>query len=148
MRGRKPTPTALKVITGNPGHRPLPENEPEFKLKIPKCPLKLDAVGKKTWESKSKLLFEAGVLTEADGETLANYCLIWSHIVFQSKELDKFIKGDLEENDSEIGKCYARVINLLNQYKTYSALLGLDPANRSKIKANKKPEKKEDKLFD
>lgn len=28
MRGRKPTPTALKLIAGKPGHRPLPVNEP------------------------------------------------------------------------------------------------------------------------
>ncbi len=28
MRGRKPVPTYLKVIRGNPGKRPLNENEP------------------------------------------------------------------------------------------------------------------------
>ncbi len=28
MPGRKPTPTALKLLKGNPGKRPLPENEP------------------------------------------------------------------------------------------------------------------------
>lgn len=29
MRGRKHVPTVLKIIAGNPGGRPLPENEPD-----------------------------------------------------------------------------------------------------------------------
>jgi hypothetical protein len=28
MRGRKPTATIVKLATGNPGHRPLPEDAP------------------------------------------------------------------------------------------------------------------------
>jgi len=148
MRGRKPTPTALKIVTGNPGHRPLPENEPEFKAEIPKCPLVLNKVGKKTWADKSKLLFEVGVLTVADGETLANYCLIWSHIVLQSNKLEKLLKKEMDSDSGKIKNCYVRISDLLTQYKAYSALLGLDPSNRSKIKVNKKPEKKGDKLFD
>lgn len=28
MPGRKPTPTHLKIVSGNPGRRPLPQNEP------------------------------------------------------------------------------------------------------------------------
>ena len=28
MRGRRPKPTALKLIEGNPGKRPLPRDEP------------------------------------------------------------------------------------------------------------------------
>ncbi len=29
MRGRKPKPTALKLVSGNPGHRPLNTREPK-----------------------------------------------------------------------------------------------------------------------
>jgi len=29
MAGRKPKPTALKIIEGNPGKRPLNKNEPK-----------------------------------------------------------------------------------------------------------------------
>ena len=29
MRGRKPKPTALKLVAGNPGKRPLPKGEPD-----------------------------------------------------------------------------------------------------------------------
>ena len=30
MRGRKPTPTDIKVLRGNPGHRPLNADEPQL----------------------------------------------------------------------------------------------------------------------
>ena len=37
-RGRKPKPTALKVLEGNPGKRPLNENEPIPPKGSIKCP--------------------------------------------------------------------------------------------------------------
>lgn len=38
IRGRKPKPTALKVLEGNPGHRPLNKKEPLPKGRLPRCP--------------------------------------------------------------------------------------------------------------
>ncbi|HZK10243.1 MAG TPA: phage terminase small subunit P27 family, partial [Clostridia bacterium] len=35
-RGRKPKPTALKVLEGNPGKRPLNKNEPQPERKAPR----------------------------------------------------------------------------------------------------------------
>lgn len=33
-RGRKPTPTAIKMLEGNPGKRPLNTKEPKYKVII------------------------------------------------------------------------------------------------------------------
>lgn len=149
MRGRKPTNSAIKLVTGNPGHRPLPEDEPKFKSKIPKCPLALDEVGKATWKEKAKLLYDAGVLTEADGQTLAVYCRIWSQIVLLSAELnsvESYIAYDIKINEdtgaeikvnAKTNPLCVRLENLYGEYRAYSALLGLDPANRGKIKTGK-----------
>jgi P27 family predicted phage terminase small subunit len=154
MRGRKPTNTAIKLVTGNPGHRPLPEDEPLFQSKIPPCPLALDKIGKKTWDEKAKLLYDAGVLTEGDGETLAIYCRIWSQIVLLSAELKTpldYMAYDIKINEdtgeeikvnAKTNPLCVRLENLISEYKAYSALLGLDPANRSKIKTGKKVEGK------
>ena len=40
MRGRKPTPTTLKRLRGNPGRRPLPkdEAEPPVSERVPRPP--------------------------------------------------------------------------------------------------------------
>ena len=44
MRGRRPKPTRLKVLTGNPGKRPLNENEPRPEAHVPDCPPELGPV--------------------------------------------------------------------------------------------------------
>lgn len=41
-RGRKPKPTAIKELEGNPGKRPLNANEPRPERKAPRCPAWLD----------------------------------------------------------------------------------------------------------
>ena len=38
MRGRRPKPTRLKLLTGNPGKRPLNDDEPQPQAAIPECP--------------------------------------------------------------------------------------------------------------
>lgn len=37
-RGRKPKPTELKLLEGNPAKRPLNKNEPNPEKKAPRCP--------------------------------------------------------------------------------------------------------------
>jgi len=55
-RGRKPKPTALKVLEGNPGKRPLNLNEPKPEKKASKCPSWLEPEAKKEWRRMSKTL--------------------------------------------------------------------------------------------
>src|SRR6185312_15912505 len=44
MRGRRPKPTRLKVLTGNPGKRPLNAAELRPEPAIPECPAELSPV--------------------------------------------------------------------------------------------------------
>jgi hypothetical protein len=37
MRGRRPKPTRLKMLTGNPGKRPLNNDEPRPDVNIPEA---------------------------------------------------------------------------------------------------------------
>ena len=46
-RGRKPKPTNLKVLEGNPGQRPLNDNEPKPGKKAPTCAAWLEPEAKK-----------------------------------------------------------------------------------------------------
>ena len=48
-RGRKPKPTAIKVLEGNPGKRPLNEHEPAPPKANIKCPTWLLPEAKKEW---------------------------------------------------------------------------------------------------
>lgn len=74
MRGRKPIPTSLKIVRGNPGHRPLPPDEPKPPSGIPQCPKHLDKEARKIWRKTTKILFPIGITTKIDVTVLARWC--------------------------------------------------------------------------
>lgn len=67
-RGRKPKPTAAKVAEGNPGRRPLNQNEPQPAAGRPECPDYLAdcELSRVAWEWVCDQLEAMGVLTQAD----------------------------------------------------------------------------------
>ena len=70
-RGPAPKPTALKVLDGNPRHRPINRSEPRPRPVAPKCPSWLDAEAKREWRRIAPALERIGLLTEIDGTALA-----------------------------------------------------------------------------
>ena len=64
QRGRKPKPTAVKVLEGNPGKRSLNTGEPKPEKKAPRCPAWLEDEAKKEWRRMAKQLEHLGILTE------------------------------------------------------------------------------------
>lgn len=73
-RGRKPTPTAIKELEGNPGKRELNDREPKPVKKAPACPKWLDKEAKKEWRRLAKKMETMGILTEVDMAAFAAYC--------------------------------------------------------------------------
>ena len=74
QRGRKPKPTAIKELEGNPGKRQLNEYEPHPAAKAPTCPKWLDDDAKKEWRRLAKQMEQIGILTEVDMAAFAAYC--------------------------------------------------------------------------
>ncbi len=66
MAGRRPKPTHLKVVSGNPGKRKLNDKEPTPAREIPSPPAHLTDWGKVAWGRLTVLLDGMGVLTVAD----------------------------------------------------------------------------------
>ncbi len=77
-RGRKPKPTAIKELEGNPGKRPMNTHEPKPPKKAPTCPKWLDAEAKKEWKRLAPYMEKLGILTEADRAAFASYCQAYS----------------------------------------------------------------------
>lgn len=73
MRGRKPTPTAVKQLRGNPGKRALNKHEPQFSG-TPTCPSWLNRLAKKEWKRVTNELSALNMLRTVDTATLASYC--------------------------------------------------------------------------
>ena len=133
-RGRKPTPTAIKELEGNPGKRPLNAKEPKPVKKAPSCPKWLEQEAKKEWRRLSKQLEQLGVLTELDMASFAAYCQAYARY----KEAEEFITqhGSIVKTPSG----YWQQVPQVAQAQTYSKIMlrlaeqfGLTPSARSRI---------------
>ncbi len=133
-RGRKPKPTALKVLEGNPGKRSLNKNEPKPNKKAPRCPSWLDSEAKKEWRRLSKQLEKLGILSEIDMAAFAGYCQAYA----RWKEAEEFITkhGTIVKTPSgywqqvpqvSIAQTYLKIMN------RFCEQFGLTPSARSKI---------------
>ena len=81
MAGRKPKPTALKLIDGNPGKRPLNEYEPmPAKVYNPEPPEGFDKVHVAKWNEIAAKLAAVRILTELDLDALEMYVREWVNL--------------------------------------------------------------------
>lgn len=72
--GRKPKPTNLKVLAGNPGRRPLNELEPHPPAASRYAPRDLGPAERRYWRNLAPKLLRAGLLTELDVPALVRMC--------------------------------------------------------------------------
>ncbi len=141
--GNRPKPTELKLIQGNPGKRPLNEDEPKPPRGIPEMPvwLKDHPIAVFEWERESKILDDMGIMTLAESGDLAKRCYLASEIQLISKQIKK--KGRIVKTVLGIksNPLVVQLKNYMTEYRQLGSLLGLDPSSRSRIKVSKKPEK-------
>lgn len=77
MRGRKPKPTSLKILEGNPGKRKIKE-DPDMSSGLPFPPSHLDDYAKEEWDRLAFGLHAIGILYEVDSAVFAAYCQAYS----------------------------------------------------------------------
>ena len=76
MRGRKPKPTTLKLLDGNPGKRTINDREPAALAGVPEPPGWLDDEARAEWFRMVKMLGDMRLLSPADHAMLEAYCTI------------------------------------------------------------------------
>lgn len=139
QKGRKPKPTAIKKLEGNPGKRKLNQNEPQPEKTAPECPKWLTDDAKAEWERLAVHLETLGVLTEVDMAAFAGYCECFA----RWKEAEEFISkhGMIIKTPSG----YFQQVPQVSISQTYLKLLlkfavefGLTPSSRSRIIAGDK----------
>lgn len=74
MAGRRPLPTAIKKLAGNPGRRPLNEAELQPDTGAPEKPKGMHPGASREWDRVVPMLLKLGVLTRVDGKGLMAYC--------------------------------------------------------------------------
>jgi len=145
VKGRKPKPTKLKMLEGNPGGRPLNENEPEYvltkELMVEMIPDGLSFQGLKEWDRLCELLQGQGVVTDADINILQMYINTYDQYLEAQKIIKKSGLLVVNKKTGRIGSNPA--INIAKdctiQLIKMQAELGLTPSSRSRLQINNKP---------
>jgi P27 family predicted phage terminase small subunit len=145
---RRPKPTAIKVLEGNPGGRPLNTEEPKPKSGIPEMPKELRKTAQREWRRVSVDLDTLGLITVVDGKALAMYCDAYADWEVAQRECVKsgmwYEEPIVSKDGMVVGykhkqapwfnvKCMA-----MKMMKAYLIEFGLTPASRSKLKIEKK----------
>src|SRR4051812_23845499 len=95
MAGRRPKPAALKLITGNPGGRPIPEDEPVAVPGWPDRPPRLGKVALGEWDRLANLLEGEQRLGKADGPHLMGAAIAYEAALdFQRKARQRGLPHD------------------------------------------------------
>ena len=134
MRGRRPKPTAIRRMDGNPGKRGWNSDEPMPPDRLPTCPEHLSNVAAKEWRRVAKTLHSIGVLTVIDRAALAAYCQAYGRWVEAEEKLAdtptifKTPSGYVQQ--SPWLAIANKQLELMGRYMTE---LGMTPASRSRV---------------
>ena len=142
QRGRKPKPTALKVLEGNPGQRRLNvyEPKPTSEIQVPDCPDWLIPEAALEWNRLAGPLIQMGVLTGADMAAFAGYCQNYA----RWKEAEEHLTEEGPAFEDSKGKVqhspYLRVSEAARRdMLRFASEFGLTPSSRSRIVATTDP---------
>ena len=135
-RGRRPKPTALKLLAGNPGKRKLNKKEPKPRRSLPQCPRQLGSTAKTEWKRTARELSKLGLLSTIDRAALAAYCASWARWIEAEEKLRKHGTIVKSPNGFPVQSPYLAVAN--GAMKAMTRLLiefGMSPSSRSAVEA-------------
>jgi P27 family predicted phage terminase small subunit len=134
VRGRKPRPTRLKLLTGNPGKHPLNVDEPRPEPAIPDCPAELGPAARREWDRLVGELGKLRVLTGLDRAGLAAYCGAYALWAEATEALQKYGVMVKSPNGFPVQSPYLSIANRQAEIMMRIASeFGFTPASRGRI---------------
>lgn len=141
MKGRKPLPTALKLLRGNAGHRPKDdlgrgEPDPEVMLGEPPAAIAGDPVAVAYWYAEGGQLLKTRVITVADHDAFGRLCEYHARRTRQSAtiaRLEKKKKPTLAELTT-LQMASNQLLKLDDRMQKLRLEFGMTPASRTRVK--------------
>lgn len=135
MKGRKPTPTALHVLRGNPGKRRRNPREPRPPaLETLTTPAWLDPAARTEWQRLAPLLGQLGIVTATDVDALAAYCEAW---VTWKQATRKLREGGLVVTTGDGDPIVSPYVKIAHHAMAHCARLlvelGMTPSARTRV---------------
>ena len=137
MKGRKPTPTHLKVVNGNPGKRAIPDATPQPTVEMIPPPDYLDDDARRVWNDLSDELFRLGLMSRLDVPFLAAFCIATAEAVRAYEDLKT--NGRIYETEGRNGRlrksspAVAQFHEALRNMRSLGSEFGLSPASRVRL---------------
>ena len=137
MRGRKPKPTKLKLLEGNPGKRLINGREPQPPGSRPTCPAHLSPTAKAEWKRLATDLNTIGLLTRVDRAALAAYCQAYGRWVEAEKKLAETpVLLKTPAGYVQVSPWMTIANKQLELMAKFMAELGMTPSARSRLAVN------------
>jgi P27 family predicted phage terminase small subunit len=145
MRGRKPKPTQLKIVSGNPGKRAINHNEPKPTAYLCDAPEWMDDLQKKYWDDAIESS-PTGLLGTMDRDVLVVWvtsCVAHRRAVEAQNRLDQGKAAPMLTKTPQgmpIQSPYISIINKQAQIMLKAAAeMGFTPSSRSRISLDNSP---------
>jgi len=123
-------------LYGNPGKRPLNQDEPKPRPRLPRSPAHLSDTAKAEWRRLGHILVAMGVMTEADGGALALLCTSWSRWLEAEEQLRRYGIVIKSPSGYPIQSPYLSIARQsMAELHSLLSEFGLTPAGRSRVTA-------------
>jgi P27 family predicted phage terminase small subunit len=142
MKGRKPKPSYLKLVTGNPGKRKLNSKEPKVARARPLAPTHMSDKARETWGYVGGLLDRMGVLSEVDAVALELLCEAYADFLAAKGVLEAFgsdyytTKTALGDEMHRAHPAVAQKNDADRRIRAWLGEFGMTPGARSRVKAD------------
>lgn len=136
--GPKPIPTSLKKLNGNPGKRPLNDDEPQPEIGAPEPPEFLTEAALEEWNRLIPELVELGLVSQLSRATIAAYCQAYG----RWKEAEAHLAVEPYVLIGEKGGSYqnpwlAIANKAMEQMQKIAAEFGMTPSSQSRVSTTK-----------
>ena len=134
-RGRKPKPTAKKLLAGNPGKRALNKAEPEFsKITNVDPPEWLSDRACQMWRMVVPELLRENVVAITDLHNVEAFCVAYDNWRMAQESVQQHGIVVVGAQGGPIKNPALTAANeTMRQIVTFGSMLGLDPASRTRL---------------
>lgn len=142
--GRRPQPTALKMLRGNPSKTKPNADEPRPPAGEAAKPAALSRLAGVVWDRLAPVCLAMGTLTSADAESFATLCELQADmdLARKSKDAPEFAPFTVSEDYNGAPKMGVHGAVKLEKelapiIRPYYALFGLEPVSRARLSVPK-----------
>jgi len=143
--GRRPQPTKLTILRGNPSRKKLNKHEPVPPAGEVTKPVGLSAGASVVWDELAPICLAMGTLTPADVRVFATLCELQSTLLVAVASKDGRQLASIEQDDADDQTKLTIVIDAVlkleretaTALRPYYSLFGLEPVSRARIQVKK-----------